>query len=560
LKFQDESEKLRRRYENKIPAPKAAAESGFMNSPFGLFEHRVTSPASTHSRTSLSPQQEWDTKALDIRDGFKAASFFSIFESPTSFLRDDESLKEASNFVEEGKTSTGLIPSNQMRSMKQALDTFCTVASTIYCANLQQNQLLDTFAQAFTPPAQTRIPEAMRNHSRWLSHLPLLTGSNALLDSAIRSVSLAHLGRLNNEDVFVNEARPHYGKALRLLNSALTDRTKYLNNETLCAVMLLSFYEMLVNDSNEPWIKHAGGAGALMKIRGPQRHRYGFGREMFLAYRHTIIIEAFQRDQACFLNEPEWRKVSREIHEDIRAQGIQEPRMRIFDVAEDLYSVMASIPVLFRDARSLRDAGKTNSASLAHRKYLLERMKENRLQLKATFIQFRDMLAKAGHAQTSYLSGDDVIPFYYAYMNLFVASSFTGYWTILVLLNALIQELESSPETASMYLVENREAAYECCRTAEYMLTSSVLGPFFAIFALRVCLLVFQSGSPERDWVIKRLFHIGNTRMGMAKHIPGFIPGTPMPLVRHSFQTITLADAPSESEPLEHKSKIIHME
>ena len=47
------------------------------------------------------------------------------------------------------------------------------------------------------------------------------------------------------------------------------------------------------------------------------------------------------------------------------------------------------------------------------------------------------------------------------------------------------------------------------------MLSSSFLGPFFIIFGLRISLTALQD-KEERDWVVAKLFEIGDTHMAMA--------------------------------------------
>ena len=59
----------------------------------------------------------------------------------------------------------------------------------------------------------------------------------------------------------MQESRNYYGKALRLLNNDLQDVDKGMSSETLSATILLSFYEMFASDSDDSWIRHAGGAG-----------------------------------------------------------------------------------------------------------------------------------------------------------------------------------------------------------------------------------------------------------------------------------------------------------
>jgi len=157
---------------------------------------------------------------------------------------------------------------------------------------------------------------------------------------------------------------------------------------------------------------------------------------------------------------------------------------------------------------------------------LLERTRQHRYKLKSINVRFRAALQKTGLETTSRLTSDKVFPLQYVYVNVFIASTNVGYWTIMLLLNMVLKEAEKEthPERTGLYLMENHEIAMEICRTAPFMLTSSFLGPFFITFALRLCLVVFEPGQ-QRDWVIAKLKDIGATRISMASDIPDFEAG-----------------------------------
>ncbi len=46
---------------------------------------------------------------------------------------------------------------------------------------------------------------------------------------------------------------------------------------------------MYMRTENNSWVRHAGGAGRLMQIRGAHRHREGFDHIMFMGYRGIIV-------------------------------------------------------------------------------------------------------------------------------------------------------------------------------------------------------------------------------------------------------------------------------
>jgi hypothetical protein len=397
---------------------------------------------------------------------------------------------------------------------------------SVYSPYLAQEQLLNTFSSALGGHGPLLLPRQMRSHQNWLSQLPRMFGSK-LLDSSIRAVSLVHLGRVQRSEPFVQESRRFYGNALRLLNKALSDDTNGMSTETLSATILLSFYEMFASDSNESWVRHSGGAGLLMRLRGPSRHLSGLDRDVFLAYRHTIIIDAFMRDEACFLAEPQWLEMAEKIHNDLRASGIPDERLDVFDLAEEFYLENVQVPTTLRDARRL-DILKRKMAPdqfAAHTELVVAKARLHRANLKSINLRFRAALSRKGLETATMDTSDPVFPKQYVFANVFIASQHIGHWTIMLILNHILKdnEKETAPEKHSLYLMENREMCREICRTTPFMLTSSFLGPFFVIFALRLCLIVFEPG-PERAWVVRKLTQIGDTHMKMAADIPSLGP------------------------------------
>ncbi|KIX09639.1 uncharacterized protein Z518_00720 [Rhinocladiella mackenziei CBS 650.93] len=519
LRIHDEGTKLRRRY-----GPKDVSDT--------KTDSDSSSP-STSLSTESSPEESTElvtrhkTPYSETTQGYRGDMllpsrnpFFSLLENqiyPDADPLDSRSLSSSFNFNDllDGGSVDLDIPLEMAPN------------NSVYSPFLVQEQLLNTFSSAMgTTAGNLVLPRHMQSHTRWLSQLPRLFGTK-LLDSAVRAVSLIHLGRVQQLDVLVHESSHFYGKALRLLNQSLTDHTKGMSTETLSATILLSFYEMFASDSNESWVRHAGGAGTLMRIRGPARHLHGVDRDVYLAYRHTIVIDAFQRDEPCFLSEPEWLELSKTIHEDLRSSGLSKERLEIFDLAEEFYLESVFVPTTFSHVRKIPEARlRLNPEQFkVYEESILERCRQHRTNLKSINLRFRAALKKIGLETTTYETLDPVFPIQYGYVNVFIGSTHVGHWTILLLLNIILKEMEMefAPEKTGLYLMENREIAREICRTTPFMLTSSFHGPFFIIFALRLCLMVFEPGM-EREWVIRKLVHIGQTHMKMAADIPVLEP------------------------------------
>ena len=393
--------------------------------------------------------------------------------------------------------------------------------SILHCPDLEQQQLLHIFTSSIVPPALDRSTAgvaAMPNHGRWLARLPPLTGRNKLLDSAACAVALAHLGLVHGLKSFLIEARPLYGNALRLLSLALTNSTEALSAETLGATILLSLYEMFASSSSESWLRHAGGAAALIRIRGPARHRYGFHCELYLAYRHTLVTEACRSRVHCFLEEPEWRKLAAQIHDDRRTSSQVDERLENFNIADAFFGEYINIAGLLCDAGNLKlHASSACGTGSSMKREIAIRAESIRTNVKCILARMSSVLQDLGQGPISYASDDRVFPVYYNYINIVVALLYDSYRGMLMLLNLILREMDQCGPTAGLYMLEAREAALDCCRSESFLVTSAFHGLFFIVTTLRFALAVLEPAA-ERNGILGKLFNIGETKMAMTKH------------------------------------------
>lgn len=547
LKFQDEGARLRKRFEtNEVPEPSAIDEDGQNRnqneSPFGSAVNNqravnnggyatLSVPGDNSgqfSNSTLAPigqNTDWDVIGLDMRSTDRR-TFLGLLEGKSSaYAKLAESMPEIRDM--EYVKQPGFAENIDRFMFTNFGRTSNPFYEHIHAPDLAQKQLVTKFRQSLFPDNGS-VPQVFQNHARWLSFLPPLTGTNPLLDAAVRAVTLVHIGRLNNSEPFIMESRPYYGQALKLLNNTLQDRKGGMSNETLCAVILLSFYEMFASDNNDSWIRHAGGVSALMRARGPQRHRHGFDREIFLAYRYTLIIESFQQDVPCFLAEPGWLKLSSQIHDELKTSGAARSRAEVFDLAEEYYASMVKLPEICAHARALWQARQNNTPPPYSRAQVIDKLTQSRAHFKDTFSRFEEALKRTGAAPTIKVNhADPLLGIEYEFINTFVSATYTGYWTVMVVLDLCLSGMHADDrEMAKLYTSESENCALNICRCSAYMLTSSFLGPFFLIFGLRVAMLVFEEADrPETQWIMRKLFDIGDRHMGIAKHVPGYRPG-----------------------------------
>ena len=518
MKFQDEGPRLKKRFEvvghpeEAEPSSSGAGRAVESDNETTTSEFSSTSSNSTGSAVTFGPPWGFHgLETLGVRDG----GALTWFERPGL-------LPEGQGEQDDETTDDPIA----ITVMRLKMFESSGLSSLLFSPALQQRQLLHTFAGSLSPNEQSALPKIFRHHARFLDQLPQVLGTDALLDTAVRAVTLAHLGRLHGNETFMNEARPHYGKALRLLNVSLADPRKGFAAETLSAIVLLSFYEMFAGEEDESWVRHAGGAGTLMRLRGAAQFRFGFDREIYLAFRHALIIESFEKDRPCFLNEPAWRELAEQIHADVRATGVVRERAEIFDTSNEFFLEMVKVPEVLYIAKRLGEETKDAENQGETTADIKARALNHRANMKSIFLRFSAGVRNLGRAPRSYKSGDPAMPIYYEFDNIFIASLHIGYWTILIILNIVLIEIEPDTEAADLYALENREAALDCCRCEAFMETSTFLGPFFAVFGLRMALMVL--GPPhERTWIIDKLVHLGNSNIAMAKHIPEYLRRAP---------------------------------
>jgi hypothetical protein len=107
---------------------------------------------------------------------------------------------------------------------------------------LEQVQLVSRFV-ANVYPVKSIVPDLSFLGS-WLWTVPNYLGQSKALDSAALCLSLAYYERVSGCGKHLERSRKAYGQALRILSKSISDPGTGLSSETLCATLLLFFYEV----------------------------------------------------------------------------------------------------------------------------------------------------------------------------------------------------------------------------------------------------------------------------------------------------------------------------
>lgn len=99
----------------------------------------------------------------------------------------------------------------------------------------------------------------------------------------------------------LDAARKTYGRALRLINSALRDPVEALKDSTMLAVLVLGLYERMAEPSlhtMRAWQQHITGAAALARMRGSGQFRSKAAIRMFMMLCQNTMINCIQNGLA----------------------------------------------------------------------------------------------------------------------------------------------------------------------------------------------------------------------------------------------------------------------
>lgn len=107
---------------------------------------------------------------------------------------------------------------------------------------LNRVQLVFSFVSNLFPPGSL-LPQ-LSFFADWLWLVPQYTSRSLHLDYAAQSLALGYFGRETGNSSLERESYQAYSQALRYLSRAIEDVEYGLSSDTLCATMLLSFYEV----------------------------------------------------------------------------------------------------------------------------------------------------------------------------------------------------------------------------------------------------------------------------------------------------------------------------
>ncbi|OJI91483.1 hypothetical protein ASPTUDRAFT_38507 [Aspergillus tubingensis CBS 134.48] len=276
-----------------------------------------------------------------------------------------------------------------------SMDESVSPSLTVTAVSAQQTQIFTNYVltafPCFFKCTETRVPV------NWVEYVDRRRGAmNSCFDWAIRACTLSYTASLYDIPEFNEVARSFYTRSLGGLAGLLADESTAKSDEALSTAIVLAVFEKHHCTGPEAWIHHAHGIRALLKLRGPKAHLYGFGRAMYIVYRPILVSAALIEGEACFLEEPEWQSLNEQISDD----NAKLPDSSLYtDVVDRGLREIIKIPGYVKRVRDLLSLPLTKRAKLEPP--LLQSVQATRATLRGIHTEFGVSISmlRAGHSQ-----------------------------------------------------------------------------------------------------------------------------------------------------------------
>ncbi|KAL4787688.1 hypothetical protein BJX76DRAFT_318058 [Aspergillus varians] len=145
--------------------------------------------------------------------------------------------------------------------------------------------------------------------SSFLSFLPSRYGSSPCLDDAMHCLA-ARAGQMFGYSTRSSTISTLYGKALKSLQSALSDPNLCMGADVYCATRLLTLYELISPPEENHWVLHNRGGIRLLELRGPENHKTKFELMLLKSVAPSNLLDEMYRLRSSSIFElPVWQNL-----------------------------------------------------------------------------------------------------------------------------------------------------------------------------------------------------------------------------------------------------------
>ncbi|RAQ73640.1 C6 zinc finger domain protein [Aspergillus flavus] len=199
---------------------------------------------------------------------------------------------------------------------------------------------------------------------------------------SLRCLGTLHLGMKHQDQDTIASSRSMYSRGLQGLHSLLR-RPRFVRSDmTLAIAVMLGIYEMMDPITPQSWLTHSSGIATLIRLRGPNVHRGGFGRTLLISFKSFIVADALIRGEACFLAEPAWQLA---LTDTLAAESGNGKGSQLCDLVELIFAEITKCPGLYARACAIIKNNETDHS-------MFERLRQEATRSKRRLQYLKDQL------------------------------------------------------------------------------------------------------------------------------------------------------------------------
>lgn len=322
----------------------------------------------------------------------------------------------------------------------------------------------------------------------WFNSVPQKLGNKPSLDYAMAAFTIHLLGKAEGSAHLIAESLSLYGQSLAALQRALKHPVEWKAPETLCATMLLTFYEAFAgtSDGNEravnpsSWMKHAKGVSMLIQQRGADAYRDPWDRSMLLSFRTFIIMHCMFSDEDCFLAKKKWQNVIAAAQPAQDTSAMSATAVIAAAHVDAYFNHLAKVPGLLHHGMALREATRRGLPIDMPRVVLLVK---STAQLHGELGAWLDGFMKftPGPVEKPSRDPDSIFDSALHYESPWYGAVYMSYWATMLIL----QEILNLCHYPISYAASNRQLADNIFRSIETV-HPGYMGPYRVGYPVRI--------------------------------------------------------------------------
>ncbi|KAJ1711705.1 hypothetical protein NYO67_6146 [Aspergillus flavus] len=299
-----------------------------------------------------------------------------------------------------------------------------------------RSQLFQSFIDRYLPQSQYIRDRTGKNI---LQTLPDLSGSSLLIDKAVVALSTAFLAKQNQDRHLLQNSTKIYGNAIQMLYGKISSG-RALGKDVLYTTIIFQIYE-LINCSPPgfgAWIAHVQGSSAIIKQCSGQDDETAASRLFRRQLKFVTLCDAIGKRKAPdFYNPSAWQDNS------LQDRDSPEPIDELIDRLADCSALMKQVDGFLKKGAEVHDQIQNSGRELLFTCFSLEE-KLHRIccrmqkELGKPSVSPANVTCRKDFRSSLFT---DLLPKPFQFPSLTCAEAHLIYWTALVLLYPLIDQL-----------------------------------------------------------------------------------------------------------------------